>query len=133
MEVCKVFVWARSVIAKGSVMEKQPAGRLSCLIEEYANVKLFPITLAVSTGRCGTTYLKTLFSESYGHDGLFLHEHLSAHEAKPATFFRCYEYEEQEKITQPEVKKSDSAYLLDVLSFFHCLGPGFCKEVSGIL
>jgi hypothetical protein len=37
------------------------------------------------------------------------------------------------KTTQPEVKKSDSAYLLDVLSFFHCLGPGFCKVVSGIL
>jgi len=37
------------------------------------------------------------------------------------------------KTTQPEVKKSDSAYLLDVLSFFHCLGPGFCKVVPGIL
>jgi hypothetical protein len=37
------------------------------------------------------------------------------------------------KTTQPEVKKSDSAYLLDVLGCVHCLGPGFCKVFSGIL
>lgn len=52
---------------------------------------MHPIVLAISTGRCGTSFLADTFKETYhDHTSWISHEYLRSDVTHPAAFFRCY-------------------------------------------
>ncbi len=87
--------------------------KLNALQKQVASAPLNPITLTVSTGRCGTLFMKRLFEAAYGEKGLFLHEHLSAHKAALADNFRCYSAAEQEYMLQNNDLYNEICWMLE--------------------
>jgi hypothetical protein len=57
-----------------------------------------PITLTVSTGRAGTTFLYETFKQNYPTNGSFSHELLHAMVVKPALYHRPFDQETKQKI-----------------------------------
>lgn len=64
----------------------------------------FPITIAVSPGRCGTVFLHSVFKENALRDLKCYHELIHPNVAAPAKFFRPYEVAvQQQMLAVPKV------------------------------
>ncbi|MCA9079623.1 MAG: hypothetical protein KDA58_03650 [Planctomycetaceae bacterium] len=128
-------------------LQSQPHGPLlRALRAEYSGVRLHPITLTVSPGRCGTVFLHKLFSQHFFGQGEFLHESLSAHDAQPAIFFRCYDSQIQEQmLTCPaiqselrrilELARSQPVcefghYLISAVPVMYAIAPGAVRVLA---
>lgn len=87
--------------------------RLDRLIRLYAQASLHPIVMTVSPGRCGTVFLQEWFRSAYGDEGVFLHEHISAHAAQPALHFRCYDEASQRRMLAVDGIYNEVCWLLE--------------------
>ncbi|MBX3441661.1 MAG: hypothetical protein KF774_04580 [Planctomyces sp.] len=65
---------------------------------------MHPITLAATTGRCGTTFLERSLQLSYGEGPQWIsHEHLRQNVTQVAPFHRSFEPADREGMLSPEV------------------------------
>jgi hypothetical protein len=92
-------------------------GRHSARPMEYARVRnllirmSYPLTLTLSTGRCGTTFLYNTFRPD--HEALHVsHESLHANLAGPALYHRAYDKAtQQEMLGQPRLRQQIDDWL----------------------
>jgi hypothetical protein len=66
---------------------------------------MHPITLTLSTGRCGTTFLERTFKEAFeGSGGWISHEHLKNRTTLVGVYHRGYSEELQKEMLNPEIE-----------------------------
>ena len=59
---------------------------------------MYPVTLTLSRGRCGTLFLTHCFAESFPDAGWISHEYLNQKVVQPGRYHRCYEKDRQKEI-----------------------------------
>jgi len=80
---------------------------------------MHPVTLAVTTGRCGTTFLEKTFKKNFQSDNNWIsHEHLKQKITNVGIYHRCYSKSCHQQMLNGEISK-----LLNTWKAIHSSGP----------